>query len=392
MIDAAIDSGSGAPSDVYPAFHPTVPQVTSRHGRVLASPRIVEIFYADDPEIAQLEDFTTKLAASTEWTAMVQEYGVGAPTIATPVVLAQNAPATLTDTEVRAMLESSLDGTHPEYGAVDGPTLLSTIYVLHMPLGVAYTSGTAKGCVVFAGYHASLSVGSNPTQFAIINSCPPPPQTPTTLDLDTATLSHELVETVSDPEPFSGFAVVNPPSTHWVLEFGSELGDMCELATTSWVKPADLGYYIQRGWSNAAAAGYHDYCVPAPPAETVYFAAAPVATDSFLGMVGANSVALNGTLAHVGQPTTIAVELFSDGTTGGAWGLESLDDVAWYSNNTTPPVLDLQLDRPFGQNGEIVHLTITPRSMPASGYAIYTLRSTLGAVHTYWKGVVGISP
>ena len=392
MIDAAPDSAFGAPSDVYPAFRPPVPQITKQSNAfLLTQPRVLEVFFSDDTETAMLEDFTTKLATSPEWTAMVQEYGIGPITVATPVVLTTPTPMAMTDTEIRGLMQTSLDGTHPEWGPTDAATLASTIYVFHMPLGVQYSQGSAKGCTDYYGYHFDTMVNNTPTPYAIINSCVPPSIVPTTFDLDTATITHELVEAVTDPRPFSGYNGISNSFGAWAFNGGSELGDMCETNANSFEKVSDLGYTIQRTWSNAGAAGYHEFCVPAPSTETVFIAAAPVQGDSIVAQRNGAQFPMIGTAAHLNQPVTISVDLFSDGPTGGKWAVEALD-TATLQGATATPLLDLHLDRALGENGEIVHLTITPKSMPASGVAFFTMRSTLPGIRIDWPGAVGVSP
>jgi hypothetical protein len=373
--DAQPSVDFGAPSDVYPAYDPPIPQVALGGGGVIAHPRVVEVFFADDLDRGLLVDFTTKLGTSREWAAMTGEYGAGAFTVAPPIVLAEATPSSLSDVDVRAMITSALDGTHPEWGDTDAATLAQSIYVLHVPGGVDYTFGGARACEQFYGYHAALSIGSAPTQYAVITSCLPPSYVPTALDLDTATISHELIETVTDPQPGAGYAIL-ASGVHWAVEYGAEVGDLCEISAASWYRPDDLDYYIQRSFSNAAMSGYHEYCVPALPTETVFFAAAPKSTDA---------------IAKLDQPITIDLDLISDRPTGGPFSIEALDDTSVLEADKGT-VLDLQLDRTSGQNGEILHLTIVPRSIPDSGFALFTLRSTLGDVRTYWKGVVGITP
>src|SRR5438045_1801115 len=54
--DAAPDVDFGAASDAYPAFRPPVPQIVNGNGGVMASVRIVPIFFQGDALEAQLTD------------------------------------------------------------------------------------------------------------------------------------------------------------------------------------------------------------------------------------------------------------------------------------------------------------------------------------------------
>ena len=380
----------GMPSNVYPAFTPPVPQITRQPtGAVLATPRVVEVYWADDAEAAMLHDFVGKLAVSSEWTAMVGEYGVGAITVATPVTLAANAPTTAVDADLQAILTANLDGTHPEWGPVDAQTLASTMFLFHTPPQTQLTFGSIHSCQQFNGYHSVMGLGASNVVYGVSDNCPAPSFLATRLDFETAALGHELVEATTDPVPTTGYDHIQTALFGWSWEGGSELGDLCEDFSTSWVKPADLGYTIQRTWSNASAAAYHNPCVPVPATEMPFLGAAPVQLDTVMFPIGNQSIAATGTLAHVGQPVTIAVALFSDAATGGAWQVGATDDLA---DQGQPAVLDLKLDRPYGENGQTLHLTITPKAVPPSGIAMFTMHSTIGPNRSVWKGAVGVSP
>ena len=71
---------------VYPAPHPAGPRVVSRGGPVLASPKVIPIFFGSDPLQGRIEAFLRELASSTYWEAVTKEYGVGSLTIAPSVV------------------------------------------------------------------------------------------------------------------------------------------------------------------------------------------------------------------------------------------------------------------------------------------------------------------
>jgi hypothetical protein len=83
------------------APHPTQPVVLNAGGAVLASPKVVPVFFAceDGAAKTEIESFLAALAPSSCWTAITQEYGVGALTIAPSVVTSETLPATITDSK-----------------------------------------------------------------------------------------------------------------------------------------------------------------------------------------------------------------------------------------------------------------------------------------------------
>jgi len=112
------------------APHPSQPIVLNAGGAVLASPKVVPVFFAseDSAAKAEIESFLAALAPSSYWTAITQEYGVGALTIAPSVVTAETLPATMTDTELQTMITSHAGGTGG-WPANDA----NTIYAMFLP-------------------------------------------------------------------------------------------------------------------------------------------------------------------------------------------------------------------------------------------------------------------
>ncbi len=390
--DAAPDASPfGAPSDRYPAFGVGRPEITSVGGPVMSTVRVVPIFYADEASGTQQLAFLHKLAASATWPRLVSEYGVGALTIDTPITLSSNAPATLLDSDLQAILTSGLDGTHAEYGAVDATTLAHTIFLFHTPLTTAasgpYGGTTPWNCNPVGGYHWSITLPSTAKAiYAISYDCAPPPYLATTLDLTTSIISHELVEAATDPfHDQPAFTSPNIPALPWAVPLGAELGDMCELVTNDWYVPADVGYTVQRAWSNTEALMFHDPCVPVPAGDPPYFAAIPDAPDFVLYSDSGGTFSMPGTRIAVGQSRTIEVDLSSAGPTDD-WTVDASEPLRAGQAAT----LSFALDRDTGRNGNLVHLTITALSRPATGVSFYRVRSILGTTKHVWFGAVGV--
>ena len=91
---------------------------------------------------------------------------------------------------------------------------------------------------------------------------------------------------------------------------------MCAQFPMSFYVPADLGFTVQRPWSNAHAAAGNDPCQPADMT-TPYFNSMPVFND----MVASHGIMTKGIVVPVGQSKPLEVDLFSDAPTNTPWKL-----------------------------------------------------------------------
>lgn len=431
VADAAPDVDFGAASDAYPAFHPPVPQVVDGLGGVMSNVRIVPIFFAGDALQAQLTDFLQKYAAAPHWKTAVAEYGVGDLTIAPPLVIATSPGANVTDSQTRAMLRAGLDGTHAEWGKSDSATLATTIYAVFFPSGTTLVDDrfmpTANVCSpgVYAAYHSSfprappappsdagadaaIEAGadaateaggdsgvqaSDPIIYAMLPRCSASGGV-SQLDFLTYLIVHETTEAATDLNyavDAYGFDWLDEAHQTWgITSFGGEVGDMCQLFAGAAFRPADVGYRIQRTWSNAAMKAYHDPCVAVPAASGPFFASVPIAPDTIIVRSRySDPYRVKGVSVSVGKSKTIEVDLLSDGPTSGPWTIIAYD-YAQRIEGQSQPNLGLVLDRNKGLNGEKVHLTITPRVRPANKTAFYFVESILGDQSMLWWGAVAI--
>lgn len=390
-IDAGPDVDNGAPSDVYPAFQPDVPQVVSANaGPVLTHTRIVPAFYANDDFQQSTTDFLAKLAPSSHWAEMLGEYGVVDATVTAPVAIADAAPGTIDDADIKTWLAGKLDGTHPEWPAPDD----GTVYTIFYPASTTITFQKQTSCMQFGGYHNETVLGSGKkVAYAIIPRCMG------TFNLRSVVLSHELVEAASDPYPtlLPAYGQLDEKHLAWMLtSSGGEIGDMCQVDPLANYLVPDLGNAdVQRSWSNKSAKALHDPCVPHLPGR-VYFNSSPVLPDAVavsvpalpqFGPAGGKTFNVEGVKIPVGQKRTIDVQLWSDGDTKGPWSVEAID-VLQERGYSIGPTLDFSWDRTKGQNGEILHLTITSLGSSLLGVSVFQIVSTLAPQKGSWTGVV----
>jgi hypothetical protein len=401
---AKADAGHEASADAgprYPAAHPPMPQVTDLGGPVLAHPRVVPIFYAGDPLMATVETFLTNLTTASYWSGATNEYGVGAIDITPAVVVNDAPPVTIDDTAIQAWIASHIEAGDGgvDAGGGDGgaPWPLpdgNTIYAVFFPESTTITLGGLQSCTYFGGYHDELTYAGGTTPYAVLPRCSSFVLLPgaDTTDILTGATSHELVEASTDPFPESNpaYVMADFDGSGWSeVMVGGELGDMCVLEPTSFSAPADVGFVVQRVWSNANASAGHDPCAPVPAGD-VYFAAVPDLSDAemYPGQY------IDGISVAPGSSTTVTLHLFSDAPTGGPWNLSVIE--AGEEGTLIPPDPDHQLsfslEKTTGQNGDLVQLTITRSPLPggvtASGLA-FRIESTLGELsHSYW-GIAG---
>lgn len=365
-----------------PAMHPAMPHVVDYGGPVLSAPEIQPVVFAGDAMQDDIAAFTSGVGQSAYWAAVGHEYGVGAVRGLPVAVANEAAPASITDAQVQTWITGKISS-----GFLPAPNG-NTIYAVFYPSGTTITASAGTSCTSFYGYHGqSTSASGAAYVYAVLPRCHDAYHT----DLANVTnsTSHELLEASTNPyfSTAPAYATVDPAHAVWAIATGgsTELGDMCALMPgAGYYQPPDLPYAVQRMWSNASAAGGHDPCVPAPSG--AYFNAAPVLPDTVsidLGSMG--TLQTQGVRIPVGQSRTIDVALYSDAPTGGPWKVEALDPAALANQ---PAALDLKLDAASGQNGDVLHLTITPLREGPNGLESFYVGSALQGRSTLWVGLV----
>lgn len=377
----------GAPSDTYPAPHPALPQVVSGGGPILTAPRVVPIFYPGYTHKAEVLDYLSKIGDTPYWSANVSEYGVGKLTAGDPIELTgETAPTSLSDDDIKAFLVSRLDGTHTEFGTPDP----QTIYTLFYPSTTTITLGGGFGgqnesCQSFGGYHDAVSIGGTYTAYAVIPECKNFGGL-TGVNVLSSTSSHEWIEAATDPHPTNdpAFGQVDDDHLAWTFFLGGgETGDMCAQDATSFYQPDGFPYFVQRSWSNAAAAAGKDPCVPGLTGEP-YFNSAPVLNDALVLSGGGQTVKTKGIKLAVGETKTVEVDLFSEAKTSGPWTV-SARELSFGSKGT----LDVSLDRKSGVNGQKMYMTVTATAKSPYGASLFVITSKLGSRESRWVGFVG---
>jgi hypothetical protein len=312
------DAGNPNPGNFTVGAHPDLPQIQKGNGSVIASPKIVPIFFNGYDHRAEIVDLVNTIGAQPYWAANTSEYGVGAFTAGSPIDIpsTEPAPTTIDNTAIQTWLKGKLSG-----GTFGTPSA-STIYTIFYPSSTTVTQGGsagAKSCQQFGGYHDNFVSGSTNIVYAVIPECAEL-NNQVGVDAITAGASHEWIEAATDPLPHGSYAYLNLDADHayWALAIGAtENGDMCALGIgQNYFKPAGYSHVIQRGYSNAAAAaGNQDPCVPAVAA-TPYFNAGAVYPDSLTVFAGLSILTTKGVQIASGQSKTIDVQVWSTAEVG----------------------------------------------------------------------------
>lgn len=322
--------GESVPTTTAP-FVPTFPEVVNVGGHVVSKPVVQPIVFAGDPLASTVEDFTQKVSASTYWQSIGAEYGVSSIAPRTPVSITETAPTTITSKQVEAFLRDRI--------AVDpfGPLDPSTLYILYYPSGTTITAtelGTS--CVDFGGYHGEISVNGVAVGYAVIPRCD---------DVDTLTVSasHEMFEWATNPLPKTqpAYARVDDAHPAWNAVMVGEISDLCTFLDRKNVMPTEVGYRVQRQWSNALSKVGAFPC--APYDGIANFQAIPEQQIISMPKNGARKV---------------AVHLYSDVALATAMTLKVLTKDAWYGRPTTHGI-SATLSTTTGHAGDVISLTVS---------------------------------
>jgi hypothetical protein len=284
-------------------------------------------------------------------------------------------------TPLQQTLIDNTTGSSPAWGAADA----STIYAFLIPSETTFSGGGAC-CTDFYGYHYEVSAGGTEVSYAIICECTSNPG-PTQIENTTTTVSHELVESATDPFPNTdpAYAQTDNDDFIWTEATGGEVADMCEFNADQNYLPPGATYMVQRSWSNAAAAAGTNPCVPG--ASVPYFDSMPVLSDTISLTAYGQQVTTKGVTIPVGSSKTIDVQLFSSAATSGPWTVTAYDYNAFVNGGTANTTLTL--DTNTGSNGDVIHLTIQVNSANADlGGEGFILLSDLGTAENISMGAI----
>jgi hypothetical protein len=375
-VDSAPAGDGGEASVQYPAFEPPVPQfvLVAPNGTVMKTPHVRPVYFSGESWVDLIDAPLAQWLPSAAWKAQTSEYGIGAATLDTPIMLTETPPAMLAHDDIQTWLEGKLDGTHAEFGPVDAAALANEIFLLFYPAATTITAFGGTSCATFGGYHDETPVGAS---YVVLPRCPG-----TAAQVE-YTASYEALATAGNPLPRTqpGYFSFDAAHLAWNALWGDpELPGPCSgYAFNPNGGPPLLPDPLS--WSNAAIRGYHDPCVLMTGSPTPYFASVPVMNDDVAIVLSNQTYSTKGIKVPVNQSVQVDVQLLSDRTTAD-WTVN-----AQVMPNTGMPAnaLGLQLDGTKGHNGDTLHLTVTAKQ---STPVLFVVTSTLDTKTTVWAGVV----
>jgi hypothetical protein len=408
-IDAAPPPDYGKPSTTFPAFPPHFGQLANAGGYVMKNPIVVAVTWDTDTSQATFDKFADTVGGTAYWKAASSEYGVNAATSGATnhVHISTTPPAQVADADIQALVTANAGKT----AGWPAPTQ-DTIYAFFLAPTTSLQvqsqlgGGAQDACKMgVGGYHDSVAADTGPTSYAVVPSCTFGAGN-TAFEQSTMSMSHELLEAVTDPQPSTNSGYRSFGADYFAFDYFQELqsenGDACEFFRSSFYEnkettPATFDFWVQRTWSNAAGAAGHDPCVPA--AAGPYFNVTPLA----LGAVNRTLPAIltggstqkdptKGIHVTAGQSATFPIGFYSDADTGGPWTISVAAGNPLLNASAGGSIIDkyngssltATVDKTSGQNGEKAYVTVTVKTAGSLFQGeIVTISSKKGNVTHY---------
>lgn len=388
------DSGPGeipdageADADAGPPVKATFPEVLSRGGPVQKTPKVLPIVFPGDPMKTQITQFTQKIATSNYWKEISPEYGVGTTiTPLTTIEVAETAPTTIKSKEIETWLIGKLSGATPEFGAPDP----NTLYAIYYPPGTSITMEDAgelgQSCEGYGGYHYEVKVGTTKVGYAVMPRCG---------DIDELTIaaSHEYYEWATDPFPATAAAYAKLDDGHWAWQaaFIGELSDICTFLDPDNMRPAEIGFTVQRHFSNKLSLAGKYPCAPVAGKTGPYLQAIPIPQDTATvpdyGSTGLTEyIDVKAIRVAPGTTKSADVLVYSDVPHSQQVPMRALAYDEFYGGTATSG-FTFELDQSYGTVGDKVKLKITAPSKV--GYEIVVMLAYTGERSAnYWPVLV----
>ena len=255
----------------YPAVTPSFPQVVSLGAspNYDKSPIIIPVYFSDTANQASHTTFLNLLVASNIWNVLKQ-YGIGAASVGTPVILSTPTPSTFGTAEAEALLNAN-SSTWAKGDVLASTSVTRQFFVFYTNdttnTGVANSCGWHTANETFVKNSSGYVVSTILTPFAVVGGCAGD-------NLDRSA-EHEIMEGSADVDGNSGYSHLSVGYNTWTIENTNydsvEIGDMCE--TENVVSTDIQGYTIQPIWDNAAATQGKNPCNPS--VGSLFFCAVP---------------------------------------------------------------------------------------------------------------------
>jgi len=289
-----------------PAVAPTGAHLSYYGGRVVSNARVVAVLWGSGSYLPQLTGAGTPNIPSfyagvlqspyVDWLAEYNTAGrlsIGGTTTNqvigrgsylgqyTIIPAAANNGATISDAQIQAELASQLTAGHLPPPSRDASGNANTYYAVFFPHGKTITLGADTSCVLsstgFCAYHGTLPHSLGEVYYGVhpdmqagsgcANICG---GSSSVFSNQTSVASHELIETITDPEVgiASSFA---PPLGWYDSANNAEIGDLCNAQESTVIGGDGLTYVVQQQFSNS-----NNACIVAAPAAAKSASDAPL--------------------------------------------------------------------------------------------------------------------
>ena len=277
---ARVDGPARMPARGTGQAQKAAPNLTYRGGILLDQPRYTAIYWGSywtttkgRDDVSFYDAFLNTMAGSARFMSVTREYSrpeqpIGPGSYHGGITVPTDPAVALNDTAIRDLIEAQLvAGTVPKADP-------SQVYVVLLPPCVDVQAGPDKSCDQMCGYHWDLWSTTAPQRvpyvviphpdcwgcrFAALHDL-----SVDELNRDSATviLSHEMIETVTDPVVGTG----------WYDDANGEISDICGGQGGFFDQGQLLGFRVQKHWSNEEKACVLEREIPVGsagcPAET----------------------------------------------------------------------------------------------------------------------------
>lgn len=387
-VPPAPDAGAPVEEDAAPPKvlpKPTFPEVKTRGGPVIKAPKVVPIVFSGDPLASKITEFTTKLATSAYWKEVGSEYGVGPITPLPAIVVTEPAPAAITSAQIETWLQGKLTGATPDFGAPDPDTLYAVYYPASTKITMEGAGELGQSCEGYGGYHFEIAAGATRVGYTVLPRC-------SDIEELTVAASHEYFEWATDPFPESkpAFNKVDDPHWAWQATMIGELGDLCTFLDRDNLQPADIGYVVQRQWSNKASLAGKYPCAPAKKAP--YLQAIAIAEDdAVVPDYGKVSSYIHTKAVRVAPGTTRKVDVLVYSDQGGTAQVPlramSYDELYGGRGGGEKSGYTFTLEESYGKVGSTVTLNIKAPKDPSYDLLMMLAYTSQTSAH-YWPILV----
>ncbi len=203
----------------------------------------------------------------TEYNTDIIDFGGGSGTnqiigrgsfAAQYVITPSDTSNPIDDSAIQTELANQITGGHLPAPTTDAAGNNNTYYAIFFPHGMSITLGTSGSCVSggFCAYHGTIAnVGGNEIYYGVhpdmqagsgcFTGCG---SNPTVFENQTSVASHEMIETITDPEV--ALAPSFAPPLAWYDPINGEIGDICNGQDSHVVGSDGLTYAVQTEFSN----------------------------------------------------------------------------------------------------------------------------------------------